>query len=200
MVNLKKGQNLVVLQKTVLATAVATATALLATVTAGLSWDVPTTGTVKYDVDTSVFLLKADGKVESDADFVFYNNTSSPCGSVKHSGDNTTGLGDGIDESVTVDFTKVPESVEKIVFVVTIHGAKENNQNFGQVPKASIEIVNDSDKTQIAKYDLTEDSSGDTAVVIGEFYRYGEDWKFKAVGTGSEDGLEHFTALYGVNA
>lgn len=143
--------------------------------------------------------MKSDGKVRSDSDFIFYNSTKSACGSVEHSGDNRTGAGEGDDETVTVELDKVPADVDKIAICVTIHDAEARNQNFGMVNKAYIRCVNAAGNTEVARYDLSEDGSTETALVFGEIYRNGSDWKFKAVGQGFKGGLGPLAKSYGVN-
>ena len=165
----------------------------------GLGWDTRATDGAGFDLDGAVFLVKTDGKVRSDADFVFYNNLKSTDGSVVHSGDNTTGAGEGDDETVTIDLTKVPADVEKIVLAVTIHDAETRKQNFGMVSKAFVRCINAAGNAEIARYDLSEDSSTEAAMVFGEVYRAGADWKFKAVGQGFKGGLGPLAKSYGVN-
>lgn len=166
--------------------------------TIGLGWDARVTDGAAFDIDGSVFLLKADGKVRADVDMIFYNNLKSSDGSVAHSGDNTTGAGDGDDETVSVDLSKVPADVDKIAVCVTIHDAEARKQNFGMVSKAYVRCVNDSGNTEIARFDLSEDGSTETAMVFGEIYRNGSDWKFKAIGQGYKGGLGPLAASFGV--
>lgn len=165
----------------------------------GLGWDVRVTDGAAFDLDGVAFLLDQNGKVRSDGDFIFYNNLKSTDGSVAHSGDNRTGEGDGDDESVTIDLAKVPPGVEKIVMAVTIHDAETRRQNFGQVAKAFIRCVNAGNNGEIARYDLSEDGSTETAMVFGEVYRNGGDWKFRAIGQGFAGGLGPLARNYGVN-
>ena len=150
----------------------------------GLGWDPRATDGKEFDLDGSVFLLNATGKARSDADFIFYNNLKSADGSVAHSGDNRSGQGDGDDETVTIDLEKVPADVDKISVCVTIHDAAARNQNFGMVSKAFIRCINGGDNKEIARFDLSEDSSVETAMIFGEIYRAGAEWKFKAIGQG----------------
>jgi tellurium resistance protein TerD len=171
----------------------------LAKMVVGLGWDTRSTDGAPFDLDGSVFLLKPDGKVRGDADMVFYNNLKSVEGSVAHSGDNRTGVGDGDDESVTIDLSKVPADVDKIAVCVTIHDADARRQNFGMVPKAFVRCVNASGNTEIARFDLSEDGSTETAMVFGEVYRAAGDWKFRAVGQGFKGGLGPMARNYGVN-
>ena len=162
----------------------------------GLGWTAPTPG---FDLDASAFLLSAAGKVASTSDFVFFNNRSSNNGAVKSSGDNKYGTGDGDDETLTVDLTAVPASVESIAIVVTIYEAKEREQNFGQVGDAYVRIINDNTgpDAEIARFDLDEDTSSSTAMVFGTLYRSGDDWKFKANASGSKLSLNDLAATYG---
>ena len=165
----------------------------------GLGWDTRATDGAAFDLDGAVFLVNAAGKVRSDADFVFYNNLKSTDGSVVHSGDNTTGAGEGDDETVAIDLTKVPADVEKIVLAVTIHDAEARKQNFGMVSKAFVRCVNATGNSEIARFDLSEDGSTEAAMVFGEVYRAGADWKYKAVGQGFKGGLGPLAKSYGVN-
>lgn len=165
----------------------------------GLGWDERSTDGAEFDLDASVFLVNDTGKVRSDADFIFYNNKNSACKSVEHTGDNTTGEGDGDDESVLVDLEKIPAEVTKLVFTVTIHEAAARNQNFGQVANAFIRVVDRSNDKEVARYDLSEDASIETAMLFGELYRHNSDWKFRAVGQGFEGGLSAMCAQFGIN-
>lgn len=165
----------------------------------GLGWDVRATDGAQFDLDASVFLVAATGKVRSDADFVFYNNLKSADGSVEHTGDNRTGEGDGDDEAVKVSLDSVPADVDKIVVAVTIDQADSRSQSFGQVSSAFIRVVNDSNGIELARYDLSEDSSTETAMVFGEVYRNGAEWKFRAVGQGFAGGLSPLAQSFGVN-
>ena len=165
----------------------------------GLGWDTRSTDGAAFDLDGAVFLLGTSGKVRSDADFVFYNNLKSADGSIVHSGDNLTGAGDGDDETVTIDLSKVPADIDKIAVCVTIHDAEARRQSFGQVSKAFIRCVNATGNTEIARYDLSEDSSTEAAMIFGEVYRAGSDWKFRAIGQGFKGGLGPLAKNYGVN-
>ena len=165
----------------------------------GLGWDVRATDGAAYDLDGVVFLLNATGKVRSDADFIFYNNLRSSDGSVVHSGDNRTGAGEGDDETVTIDLSKVPADVERVALAVTIHEADQRRQNFGQIAKAFVRCVNGANGSEIARYDLSEDGSTEAAMIFGEVYRNGADWKFRAVGQGFNGGLGPLARNYGVN-
>lgn len=165
----------------------------------GLGWDARATDGAAFDLDASAFLLKMDGKVRSDNDFCFYNNKNVGNGSIQHLGDNTTGVGEGDDEVVKVELAKVPSDLDKIVFAVTIYDAEARKQNFGQVGRAYIRIINEEGGTEIARYDLSEDASIETAMIFGEIYRVGTDWKFKAVGQGFAGGLGPLAKSFGVN-
>ncbi|HAO32024.1 MAG TPA: TerD family protein [Candidatus Competibacter sp.] len=165
----------------------------------GLGWDARATDGADFDLDASAFLLDAGGKVRSDADFIFYNQLKSPCGSVQHTGDNRTGAGEGDDEALMVDLSRVPAEVQKIVFTVTIHDADQRKQNFGQVQNAFIRLVNAESNIEVARYDLGEDASTETAMIFGEIYRHGSEWKFGAVGQGYAGGLAAMCRQYGVN-
>jgi tellurium resistance protein TerD len=170
----------------------------LAKMTIGLGWDTRATDGAGFDLDGAVFLLNTGGKVRSDADFIFYNNLKSTDGSIVHSGDNLTGAGEGDDETVTIDLGKVPADVDKIVVGVTIHEAETRRQNFGMVSKAFIRCVNADGGSEIARYDLSEDGSTEAAMVFGEVYRNGADWKFRAIGQGFQGGLGPLAKSFGV--
>jgi len=172
----------------------------LSKILVGLGWDARSTDGAAFDLDGSAFLLNATGKIRSDADFIFYNNLKSSDGSVEHTGDNTTGEGEGDDESISVNLSAVPADVDKIVVAVTIHEAETRSQNFGQVTNAFVRVVNADNSSEIARYDLAEDASTETAMVFGEVYRAGSEWKFRAVGQGFAGGLGPLAAGYGVNA
>ena len=165
----------------------------------GLGWDARATDGADFDLDASAFLLDANGKVRSEADFIFYNQLKSTCGSVQHTGDNRTGAGEGDDEALLVDLGKVPTDVQKITFTVTIHDADQRRQNFGQVSNAFIRLVNAETNTEVARYDLAEDASTETAMIFGEIYRHGSEWKFGAVGQGYAGGLAGMCRQYGIN-
>ncbi|MES2902005.1 MAG: TerD family protein [Pseudomonadota bacterium] len=172
----------------------------LSKVVIGLGWDPRATDGAAFDLDGSAFMIKADGKVRGDADFIFYNNLKSTDGSVVHAGDNTSGQGEGDDEKVMVDLSKVPPEVDKISFCVTIHDADARKQNFGMVSKAYIRCLNADGEKELARYDLSEDSSVETAMIFGELYRAGAEWKFKAIGQGFKGGLGPLARSFGVNA
>ena len=165
----------------------------------GLGWDARTTTGKDFDLDASAIMVTADGKVLSDSHFIFFNNMKSPEGSVEHTGDNTTGEGDGDDEAIKVDLSTVPAEVAKVVFPVSIYEAEQRTQSFGQVRNAFIRVVNQAGGAEIARYDLTEDASSETAMVFGELYRNGAEWKFRAVGQGYASGLAGIAKDFGVN-
>ena len=170
----------------------------LTAITIGLGWDVRTTAGNDFDLDASAILVGANGKVLSDAHFVFYNNLTSPDGSVEHTGDNRTGEGDGDDEAINIELATVPPEVKTIVVPVSIHDAEGRGQNFGQVRNAFIRIVNRADDNEIARCDLSEDASSETAMLFGEVYRHNGEWKFRAVGQGWTSGLRGIAVDYGV--
>jgi tellurium resistance protein TerD len=165
----------------------------------GLAWDPRVTDGKGFDLDASIYMLKEDGKVRSDADFIFYNNKTSVDGSVVHQGDNKTGEGEGDDEAAKIDLSKVPADIKRIVFAVTIHDGEANGQNFGMVQNASIRVANEAGGAELARYDLSEDSATETAMIFGEVYRHGDEWKFKAVGQGFAGGLGPLATSMGVS-
>lgn len=166
----------------------------------GLGWDVNKyDGGSEFDLDAAAFLCSDMGRVTSDADFVFYNNKEHSSGSVIHSGDNLTGEGEGDDEQLQVDLSKVPDMISKIDFTVTINDADIRNQNFGQVSNAYIRIVNEATGEELIRYDLGEDYSIETAVIVGELYRNAGEWKFNAIGSGFQGGLAALCTNFGVN-
>jgi tellurium resistance protein TerD len=165
----------------------------------GLGWDTRSTDGTDFDLDASAFLLAVGDRVRGDGDFIFYNNLRSTDGSVEHTGDNRTGEGDGDDEALKVDLTKVPAEVQKIAVAVTIHDGEARRQSFGMVSNAFIRVANDATGREIARYDLTEDASTETAMVFGEVYRHNGEWKFRAVGQGYKGGLGPMAKNYGVN-
>ena len=171
----------------------------LSKVLIGLGWDVRTTDGADFDLDASAFLLDAGGKVRSDADFIFYNNLKSGDGSVEHTGDNRTGEGEGDDEALKVDLSRVPADVQKIAVAVTIHEGEGRRQSFGMVSNAFIRVANDQTGREISRYDLAEDASTETAMIFGEVYRHNGEWKFRAVGQGYKGGLGPMARNYGVN-
>lgn len=164
----------------------------------GLGWDVRATDGKDFDLDASAFLLKSDGKVRADSDFCFYNNKDVG-GAVVHQGDNRTGEGEGDDEQIKIVLSKVPADVEKIAIAVTIHDGEANGQSFGQVSNAFIRAVNNKNNNEIVRYDLSEDASVETAMILGEVYRNAGEWKFRAVGQGFKGGLGPLASNYGVS-
>jgi tellurium resistance protein TerD len=171
----------------------------LSNIVIGLGWDTRSTDGSDFDLDASMFVLKEDNKVRSDSDFIFYNNRTGADGAVEHLGDNLTGEGAGDDEQIKVNLNAVPQDVANLAVGVTIHEAETRRQNFGMVSNAFIRVVNGADNSEIARYDLSEDASTETAMVFGEVYRRGNEWKFKAVGQGFQGGLGPLARNYGVN-
>ena len=171
----------------------------LTAVTVGLGWDVRTTTGADFDLDASAIMLTSAGKAISDGHFVFFNSLKSPDGSVEHTGDNLTGEGEGDDEAIKVNLAAVPTEADRIVFPVSIYDADARGQSFGQVRNAFIRIVNQAGGAEVARYDLSEDASTETAMVFGELYRSGSDWKFRAVGQGYATGLRGIAMDFGVN-
>jgi tellurium resistance protein TerD len=165
----------------------------------GLGWDPRVTDGTEFDLDASVFMLGENEKVLNDNSFIFYNNKTSPCGNLVHNGDNRSGEGEGDDETVNVNLAGLSEEVKKLAFSVTIHEAEARSQNFGQVSKAYIRVINKADNSEIARYDLSEDASTETAMVFGEVYRHNGEWKFKANGQGFSGGLAPLATNYGVS-
>lgn len=166
----------------------------------GLGWDTNKyDGGADFDLDAAAFLLGDNGKVPSDSDFIFYSNLQHSSGAVVHTGDNLTGEGDGDDEVIKVDLSKVPASISKIDFTVTIYDAESRRQNFGQVSNAYIRVVDETTGTELIRYDLGEDFSVETAVVVGEMYRNNGEWKFNAIGSGFSGGLAALCRNFGVN-
>ena len=156
----------------------------------GLGWDVNAFDSgADFDLDAAAFMLGENGKCPTDQEFIFYGNLEHTSGAVKHMGDNLTGAGDGDDEQVQIDLTKIPANVAKVAFTVTIYDAEVRRQNFGQVSNAFIRIVDESTGTELIRYDLGEDFSIETAVVVGELYRHNGEWKFNAIGSGFQGGL-----------
>ncbi|KQL40253.1 MULTISPECIES: TerD family protein [Bacillaceae] len=173
----------------------------LTNIVVGLGWDTNKySGGNDFDLDSSVFLLNGASKCASEKDFVFYNNTVGGNGSVEHNGDNRTGAGDGDDEQVSVNLANVPASVEKIAFAITIHEADVRNQNFGQVSNSYVRILNETNGEELIRYDLGEDFSIETSVVVGELYRHNGEWKFNAIGSGYQGGLISLVRDYGLDA
>lgn len=165
----------------------------------GLGWDINKyDGGSAFDLDAAAFLLNSNGKVKDQGDFIFYGNLSHVSGAVVHAGDNLTGVGDGDDEQIIIDLSKVPADVQKIDFTVTIYQAEERRQNFGQVSNAYIRVMDGLSK-ELIRYDLGEDFSIETALIVGELYRNGSEWKFSAIGSGFQGGLEALCANYGID-
>jgi tellurium resistance protein TerD len=171
----------------------------LSAVNVGLGWDARTTSGADFDLDASALLVDQNNKILSDQYFVFFNNLTSPDGSVEHTGDNLTGEGEGDDEMIKVNLAAVPAECAKIVFPVSIYDAETRGQSFGQVRNAFIRIVNQAGGGEIARYDLSEDASTETAMVFGEVYRNAGEWKFRAVGQGYTNGLAGIARDFGVN-
>ena len=166
----------------------------------GLGWDTNKyDGGFDFDLDSAAFLLDENGKVNADTDFVFYNNLKHSSGAVEHLGDNLTGEGDGDDEQVKVDLSLVPQNISKIAFTVTIHEALERRQNFGQVSNSYVRVIDEDTNQELLNYELGEDFSIETAIVVCEIYRHNGEWKFNALGSGFEGGLEALCKDFGVN-
>lgn len=173
----------------------------LSKILVGLGWDTNKyDGSADFDLDASIFLVDATGKATSDSDFIFYNNPIHPSGSVQYMGDNRTGEGDGDDEQVNIDLSLVPANIDRIAFTVTIYDYETRKQNFGQVSNAFIRIVDVANNVELMRYDLSEDFSIETALVIAELYRNNGEWKFQAIGSGFQGGLAALCANYGLNA
>jgi tellurium resistance protein TerD len=171
----------------------------LSAITVGLGWDARTTTGQEFDLDASAIGVGASGKAVSDAYFVFFNNLTSPDGVIAHTGDNLTGEGDGDDEAINVNLASASADLDRIVFLVSIYDADSRAQSFGQVRNAFIRVVNQANGQELARYDLTEDASTETAMVFGEVYRNGAEWKFRAVGQGYASGLRGIAQDFGVN-
>lgn len=165
----------------------------------GLGWDARSTDGAEFDLDASAFLVNSTGKVRSEADFIFYNQQRTQDGSVEHTGDNRTGEGDGDDESIKVNLSLIAADVERVVITVTIHEADVRKQNFGQVSNAFIRIVNEESNVEVVRFDLAEDASTEAAMIFGELYRHGAEWKFRAVGQGFNGGLKAMCSEFGIN-
>ncbi len=165
----------------------------------GLGWDPRKTDGQDFDLDASAFMLSETGKVRGDADFIFYGQLVSGCGSIKHTGDNLTGEGDGDDEQIKVDLTSVPPYIQRVAITVTIHEADQRKQSFGQVGNAFIRVINEDTNSEVVRYDLSEDYSTETAMIFGEVYRRNGEWKFKAVGQGYAGGLAAMCNQFGIN-
>lgn len=165
----------------------------------GLGWDVNAFDSgADFDLDAAAFMVGSDGRCPTEKEFVFYGNLEHTSGAVKHMGDNLTGAGDGDDEQVLIDLTMIPSNIEKVAFTVTIYEAEARRQNFGQVSNAFIRIVDESTGTELIHYDLGEDFSIETAVVVGELYRHNGEWKFNAIGSGFQGGLAALCGHYGI--
>jgi len=163
----------------------------------GLGWDANATSTGQdFDLDASVFVLGENKKLLTDSHFVFYNNLTSPDGAVEHTGDNLTGAGDGDDESIKIDLSKINTNATELCFVVTIHDAENRKQNFGQVRNSFVRVYNPDTKEEILKYELEEDFSIETAVEFGRLYKRNGEWKFEAVGVGQKGGLQDYLNKY----
>ncbi len=188
-VSLKKGEN-VSLSKT---------DPNLKKVLIGLGWEARASDGTDFDLDASLFMVGESGKVKGDDWFIFYNQLNSPCRSVEHTGDNRTGEGDGDDEAIKVSLDKVPADISRLVIAVTIHDAEGRRQNFGMVHDAFVRLVNSDNDQEVLRFDLSEDYSTETAMVFGEIYRRGDEWKFKAVGQGYSGGLYALCVQHGVS-
>ncbi|HDX9580473.1 TPA: TerD family protein [Bacillus pseudomycoides] len=172
----------------------------LSKVLVGLGWDTNKyDGQDDFDLDVSIFLVGANGKVGGGEDFVFYNNPIGANGSVQHLGDNRTGEGDGDDEAIKVDLKNVPAHIERICFTITIYDGEGRHQNFGQVSNSFVRILDEEKNTELIRYDLGEDFSIETAVVVGELYRHNNDWKFNAIGSGFQGGLAALCKNFGLD-
>jgi len=172
----------------------------LTTVIVGLGWDTNKyDGGNDFDLDTSVFLLGENGKVTNESDFIFYNNPQGAGGAIVHTGDNRTGAGDGDDEQVKINLTAVPATIQRITFTITIHEADSRNQNFGQVSNSYARIFNEATGEELIRYDLGEDFSIETAIVVGELYRHNGEWKFSAIGSGYQGGLAALATDFGLS-
>ncbi|MCY6355643.1 TerD family protein [Clostridium sp. ZS2-4] len=166
----------------------------------GLGWDTNKySGGYDFDLDASAFLVGENGRVNDDLDFVFYNNLNHPSGSVIHTGDNRTGDGEGDDEEIIIDFSKIPDNIGKIAITVTIHEAVQRSQNFGQVSNAFVRLVDKETGAEVLRYDLSEDFSVETALIFCEIYRHNGEWKFSAVGSGFQGGLAALCQNYGLD-
>ena len=171
----------------------------LSAITVGLGWDARTTDGQAFDLDASAIVCGEDGRVASDQHFVFFNNLTTPDGAVQHTGDNVTGEGEGDDEQLRVNLAAMPPNIGKVVFPVSIYASGNAGQTFGQVRNAFIRVVNQADNSELARYDLSEDASTETAMIFGELYRNGDEWKFRAVGQGYSTGLAGIARDFGVN-
>ncbi len=172
----------------------------LKNIVVGLGWDTKKyDGALDFDLDASVFVLNAQGRCSSESDFVFYNNPSNKNGSVKYLGDNRTGVGEGDDEQVEIQLSNIPQEVARVAFTITIYEAEVRRQNFGQINNAFVRVYNKDTGMELINYDLDEDFSIETAVVVGELYRHGGEWKFSAIGAGYQGGLASLIKDYGLD-
>lgn len=172
----------------------------LAKIMVGIGWDINQFDTGgDFDLDSAAFLVGENGKVTKQDDFVFYGNLKHPSGAAEHQGDNRTGAGEGDDEVIRIDLSKVPAEIQKIVFTVTIYDAENRRQNFGQVNNAFVRIVDEAKNEELVRYDLGEDFSIETAAVFGELYKHNSEWKFNAIGSGYQGGLAALCSNYGVD-
>ena len=172
----------------------------LKNVVVGIGWDVNAFDTGgDFDLDSTAFLLSDNGKITNQNDFIFYGNLVHPSGGVQHMGDNLTGAGDGDDEQIRIDLSKIPANITKIAFTVTIYEAEARHQNFGQVSNAFVRIYNEANGEELLRYDLGEDFSIETAAVFGELYKHNGEWKFNAIGSGYQGGLAALCNNYGVD-
>lgn len=165
----------------------------------GLGWDPRTTSGQAFDLDASALLIGENGKVRSQADFIFYNQLAAADGSVTHLGDNRTGDGDGDDEQILIDLELVAADVSRIVIAVSIDEAEARGQNFGQVRDAFCRVVNQETDTEIVRYDLSEDAASETSMIFSELYRHGGEWKFRAIGQGYATGLYGIVTDFGIS-
>ena len=171
----------------------------LKSIMVGLGWDVNAFDSGNaFDLDASAFMVGVNGKCPSEKEFIFYGNLEHPSKAVHHMGDNLTGEGEGDDEQIQIDLTKIPANISKIAFTVTIYEAEVRRQNFGQVSNSFIRIVDESTNTELIRYDLGEDFSIETAMVVGELYRHNGEWKFNAIGSGFQGGLAALCGHYGI--
>jgi len=166
----------------------------------GLGWDTNRyDGGAEFDLDASAFLVNESGRTQNDHDFIFYNNLKHPSGGVIHTGDNRTGEGEGDDEQIVIEFGKVPSEISRVAITVTIHDAEARSQNFGQVSNAFVRVVNEETGEELMRYDLTEEYSVETAMVVCELYRHNGEWKFNAIGSGFQGGLAALCTNYGLD-
>ena len=171
----------------------------LSKILVGLGWDVNYKGNYEFDLDAEAFMLGANERVPSDAEFIFYFNLGHASGSIQHMGDNRTGAGEGDDEQIKIDLSKVPANIQKIVFTVTIYDAYKRKQNFGQVSNAFIRIVDEIKDEEIIRYNLDKEFSNEISVIVGELYRSDSEWKFNAIGSGFQGDLRDLCLKFGVN-